>query len=82
MQNNHQELKGIIILVAEDNEMNQQVVKEILECSGAVAAMVQHGKETTGMNDFLAKPVDPDLLVNTILKWLIPIKQATEINSE
>lgn len=82
MQNNHQELKGIVILVVEDNELNQHVIKEILECSGVVAAMVQHGKETTGMNDFLAKPVDPDLLVNTILKWLIPIKQATEINPE
>lgn len=80
MQNNHQGLKGIIILVAEDAEMNQQVVKEILECSGAVAAMVQHGKETLDMLNH--QPADPDLLVNTILERLIPIKQATEINPE
>lgn len=49
MQNNHQELKGIVILVVEDNELSQQVIKKILECSGAVVAMVQHGKEALDM---------------------------------
>lgn len=56
MQNNHQELKGIVILVVEDNELNQQVIKEIRECSGAVVAMVQHGKETLDMLNH--QPVD------------------------
>lgn len=25
-----------------------------------------------GMNDFLTKPINPELLVNTLLKWLVP----------
>lgn len=45
----------------------------------AVTANVdQHHKElcqNAGMNDFLAKPIDPDLLVDMLLKWLAP-KQA------
>jgi CheY-like chemotaxis protein len=27
---------------------------------------------SVGMNDFLTKPINPELLVNTLLKWLAP----------
>lgn len=28
--------------------------------------------QSVGMNDFLTKPINPELLVNTLLKWLAP----------
>ncbi len=128
MQNVHLKLNGFVILVVEDDELNQQVAKEILEYSGAIVAVAEHGKaalkmlkkesfdcvlmdiqmpimdgleatqlirmdarwsdvpiiavtantdqqyrdlcQQVGMNDFLAKPINPDSLVNTVLKWL------------
>jgi CheY-like chemotaxis protein len=138
MQNSHQELKEFIILVVEDNELNQQVIKAVLEYSGAVVAIAGHRREAldalndqtvdcvlmdiqmpvmdgleatrmiranaqwsdlpiiavtanvdqsykdscqqVGMNDFLSKPIDPDLLIDTILKYLTPVEQTTGIN--
>ncbi|MBK7492065.1 MAG: response regulator [Nitrosomonas sp.] len=123
-------LKGFTILVVEDNELNQQVAKGLLEYNGATVAIANHGKEAlemlsefpfdcvlmdiqmpvmdgleatqliranpqcqdtliiavtanadqhhkdlcqnAGMNDFLTKPIDPERLVNTLLKWLMP----------
>ena len=123
-------LKGFIVLVVEDNELNQQVAKGLLEYYGATVAIANHGKEAldmlnqssfdcvlmdiqmpvmdgleaarlirdnpqwsdtpiiavtantdqhhkdlcqnAGMNDFLAKPIDPERLVSTLLKWLMP----------
>ncbi len=126
--NARQKLKQSSILVVEDNELNQLVVKEILEYAGATVTIAEHGKEAlrildqamfncilmdiqmpvmdglettqriradgrwgnlpiialtanadeyhrelcqqAGMSDFLAKPINPDLLINTLLKWL------------
>ncbi len=128
LMRNDRELTGFAILVVEDNELNQQVIKEILEYSGATVVIAKHGKEAldllskesfncvlmdiqmpimdgleatqmirinahwsdlpiialtanadqhhrdlcqhVGMSDFLAKPINPDLLINTLLKWL------------
>jgi CheY-like chemotaxis protein len=125
-----QKLKGITVLIVEDNELNQQVAKGLLEYNGATVAIANHGKEAldmlsqssfdcilmdvqmpvmdgleaarlirtnpqwsnaliiavtanadqhhknlcqnAGMNDFLAKPIDPERLVDTLLKWLAP----------
>lgn len=130
MQDAQQILKEFTILVVEDNELNQQVIKEILRHSGAAVTIAEHGREAldilskesfdgvlmdiqmpvmdgleatqiiranarwadlpiialtantgqhyrnlcqhTGMNDFLAKPINPDMLINTLLKWLVP----------
>lgn len=123
-------LKGFTVLVVEDNELNQQVAKGLLEYNGASVTIANHGDEAlemlriasfdcvlmdvqmpvmdgleatqliranpqwsdtlviavtanadqhhrelcqnAGMNDFLAKPIDPERLVNVLLKWLVP----------
>ncbi|MBS0496454.1 MAG: response regulator [Gammaproteobacteria bacterium] len=129
-------LKGFTVLVVEDNELNQQVAKGLLEYNGATVALANHGKEAldmlsrssfdcvlmdiqmpvmdgleaarliranpqwpdmliiavtanadqhhkdlcqnAGMNDFLAKPIDPERLVSTLLKWLTPESGAAD----
>ena len=42
----------------------------------AVTANADHQHKdlcrSVGMNDFLTKPINPELLVNTLLKWLVP----------
>ena len=122
-------LQGARILVAEDNEINQQVIREILEYAGVEVSIASNGRqamemlaaqgeyhavlmdiqmpemdgyETTrgirevmgrkdlpiiamtahalvservrcldaGMNDHLAKPVDPDQVFATLAKWI------------
>lgn len=121
-------LYGAHILVAEDNSINQQVVKEFLKLSGMEVTVANNGQETldilkqhsfdailmdvhmpvmggveatqeirkiskyvklpiialtagvtqeeregclgSGMNDFVAKPIDPEGLITTLLKWV------------
>ena len=130
-QNELRSLAGLTLLVVEDNELNQQVAKELLELYGAEVVIARHGKEaldqlrrtpfngvlmdiqmpvmdgleatkiirsnpewsdlviiamtanvdqndrelclSVGMNDFLAKPINPDMLLSTLLKWLSPV---------
>ena len=121
--------RGARILVAEDNEFNQQVIRELLELVGAVVVIAADGREAlqqistqpafdlvvmdvhmplmdgyevtrqirmnpvladlvviamtanadaeergrclaAGMNDFLTKPVAPELLYRTLHAWL------------
>jgi len=125
---------GIRVLLVEDNEMNQQVAKELLESAGAVVTIANHGGEAVkiltggeqpppfdvafmdmqmpemdgitatkllrsdprlqsfpiiamtahalveerqrcldaGMNDHVSKPIDPDALFSTLLRWAKP----------
>ena len=121
-------IAGVRILLVEDNEINQQVGKELLEMAGIVVEIANDGTEAVqkvqesgfdlllmdiqmprmdgyqatqeirkmphcaklpiiamtanvmtqdltrcqeaGMNDHIAKPVDPDILFSTLKKWL------------
>ncbi len=132
---------GIRILLVEDNEMNQQVARELLESAGAIVTVANHGCEAVktltdgdqapafdvvfmdlqmpemdgfaatrllrsdprlqklpiiamtahalveerqrcleaGMNDHVSKPIDPDNLFSTLMRWAKPRpKQAVE----
>jgi CheY-like chemotaxis protein len=135
---------GIRVLLAEDNEMNQQVATELLESAGAIVTIANHGGEAVklltadnqpppfdvvlmdiqmpemdgitatkllrthsyldklpiiamtahalveerqrcidaGMNDHIAKPIDPDHMFSTILRWATPkAKLAPEVQA-
>ncbi len=122
---------GTKILVAEDNSINQQVIREFLNLSGITVKIVNNGKEAiellennlfdavlmdihmpemdgfeatklirsqarfaglpvialtagvtkdeqdkcmaSGMNDFIAKPINPKQLMSTLVQWIKPI---------
>jgi len=125
---------GIRVLLVEDNEVNQQVATELLESSGAIVTIANHGGEAVnlltevddpptfdvvfmdlqmpemdgytatkliraqprfdslpiiamtahalveerqncldaGMSDHVTKPIDPDVLLATLLRWVRP----------
>ena len=123
-------IRGARVLLAEDNEINQQVAKEILENAGLVVSIANNGKEAVervrggnydavlmdiqmpamggfeatreirkeerfrelpiiamtahamagdreksleaGMNDHVTKPIDPDQLFSTLVRWIKP----------
>ncbi len=123
-------ISGARMLLVEDNEINQQVVKELLEKAGVVVAIAGNGKEAierlqeekfdgvlmdmqmpvmdgiaatreirrlpqyanlpiiamtanvmasdqenclaAGMNDHIAKPIDPARMVEVLAKWVTP----------
>ena len=128
-------VRGARILLAEDNEINQQVAKEILQRAGFIVTVVNHGGEAvalardenydlilmdiqmpildgfaatkqirkfpgksgevpiiamtahtmtgdrekslaSGMNDHIGKPIDPDQLFATLVKWIKPKKDS------
>ncbi|MFY9935360.1 MAG: PAS domain S-box protein, partial [Silvibacterium sp.] len=128
---------GIRVLLVEDNEINQQVATELLECAGAIVVVANNGGEAVkiltvgdqapafdvvfmdlqmpemdgftttkllrrvprlhqlpiiamtahalveerqrcldaGMNDHVSKPIDPDRLLSTLLRWAKPRPQ-------
>jgi PAS domain S-box-containing protein len=127
-------IQGASILLVEDNEMNRQIAREILEDAGGIVSLAVDGREAfetviedeydvvlmdvqmpvmdgyeatrrirewesntqssipiiamtahamkgdeeksleAGMNDHITKPIDPDRLVKTLLKWIVPRK--------
>ncbi len=128
------QIRGARILLAEDNEINQEVAREILEQAGLIVEIADDGKEAVekvhsmafdvvlmdiqmpvmdgfeatteirkenrfknlpiiamtahamagdrekslegGMNDHVTKPIDPDQLFSTLVKWIKPGERA------
>ena len=127
-------ISGAHILLVEDNEINQQVARELLEKAGVTVAIAENGKEAVaraleekfdgvlmdiqmpvmdglsaaremrkapglanlpiiamtanvmasdreqslaaGMNDYIAKPFDPNQMVAILAKWITPAQPA------
>ena len=134
-----EKLKGVRLLVVEDNEINKQVALEILEGAGLTVEIADNGRIATevvktsgdrfgavlmdiqmpemdgleatrvirtvlnnqtlpiiamtahaleserkrcldiGMNDYVTKPIDPDILLNTLARWCQPRKGQSQI---
>ena len=124
------DIRGALILLVEDNEINQQVARELLEGIGLVVTIANNGVEAVravkekdydvvlmdvqmptmdgyqatfeirkdgrfedlpiiamtahamtgdrercleaGMNDYMSKPIDPEKLFSTLVKWIEP----------
>ena len=132
------QIRGARILLVEDDEINQQVAKEMLRSYGIEVTLAENGEEAiallkqeefdgvlmdmqmpvmdgvsaareirkdprfekmpiialsanvmvseqneileAGMNDHIGKPIDPDRLVSTLIKWVHPVR-AIEISA-
>ncbi len=55
-------LAGCRLLVAEDQEINQQVIREILEQAGAIVTVVAHGREAVAAATTADPPFDAVLM--------------------
>ena len=133
-------IRGARILVAEDNDINQQIARELLEDAGFVVDVADNGQIavamaqktpyslvlmdmqmpvmdglqatatmrlvhslvdlpivamtanarqedrrsclSAGMNDFLSKPIDPDILWKILLKWIQPVKASALVSPD
>ncbi|MBY0576783.1 MAG: response regulator [Gallionellaceae bacterium] len=127
-------ISGAYLLLAEDNEINQQVARELLGKAGVTVAIANNGKEAiarlweekfdgvlmdmqmpvmdgltatreirknprlanlpiiaitanvmkgdreqclaAGMNDRITKPLDPNQMIETLAKWIVPAQPA------
>jgi len=134
-----EEIRGAKILLVEDNEINQQVARELLEEAGITITIANNGLEAVewiekekfdlilmdlqmpemdgfeatgiirqnsknsdlpilamtanalaedrnrcleaGMNDHIPKPIDPNKLYNTLVKWLPEISKVHQSNA-
>ncbi len=135
--NNHQLRKGALVLLVEDNKINQELAKTLLENAGLIVQVANHGAEAlqmvqqqsydlilmdmqmpvmdgleatrqirqidavkaipilamtanafiedrqqcfdAGMNDFIVKPVEPNLLYRKLSQWIPAIPNQTGV---
>ncbi|MBI4938069.1 MAG: PAS domain S-box protein [Nitrosomonadales bacterium] len=126
-------ISGAHLLLVEDNEINQQVAKELLEKAGISVAIAENGEEAlellmegrfdgvlmdmqmpvmdgfaatrairsnarlaglpviamtanvmagdreqclaAGINDYIAKPLDPEQMITTLARWVVPVRR-------
>lgn len=61
----HENLKGLHILVAEDNELNQEIIQFLLEEQGAVTDMTCNGKEA--LEHYLSNNTYDVILVDLLM---------------
>ncbi len=127
-------ISGAHLLLVEDNEINQQIARELLDRAGVTVTVAENGEEAVarvlqekfdgvlmdmqmpvmdgitatreirknpkfadlpiiamtanvmindrerclaaGMNDYIAKPIDPNQMVDTLAEWVIPSQPA------
>ena len=63
-------LKGKKALLVEDNNLNLEIAKFLLEQEDIEVTTAVNGQEAAGMNEYLIKPVDGEQLSSTMKKYL------------
>jgi two-component system, sensor histidine kinase and response regulator len=77
------ELSGVRILLAEDNEINQQIATELLEGAGAEVRVARNGREAVDMLCSAAQPPPFDVVLMDVQMPVMDGYQATaRIRSE